>query len=174
MKASNASVLRNALRAVAAVAALAPFGAGAQFVNHLQPMAFLAGHCWKGEFPDATQSDEHCFQWLYGEKALRDVHTVRTVGRPDSVGETTYFWDATARAIRYLYIENQGGIMRGTVEPAPGVLVFPAAQYTSGGNEVAVRAKWTVIDAGSYEAWSEADDKGAWTTMFKIVMKKVP
>ncbi len=174
MKPSNVSVARNALLGLAALVALAAPGVRAQLVNHLQPMAFLAGHCWKGEFPDGAQSDEHCFQWLYGDKALRDVHTVRTVGRPDSVGETTYFWDPAARAIRYLYIENQGGVMRGTVEPAPGVLAFPAAQYASGGNEVAVRAKWTVIDAGSYEAWSEAEDKGAWTTMFKIVMKKAP
>ena len=133
MKASNASVLRNALRAVAAVAALAPFGAGAQLVNHLQPMAFLAGHCWKGEFPDGAQSDEHCFQWLYGDKALRDVHTVR----------------------------------------APGMLVFSAARYASGGNEVTLRVKWTVLDAERYEAWSEAKDKDAWSTMFKVTMKKV-
>ena len=173
MKAPNASVLRNALRAVAAVVALAPFAAGAQFVNHLQPLAFLAGHCWKGEVPDAAQSDEHCFQWLYGDKALRDVHTVRAPGRPDYVGETTYYWDPTARSIRYLYIENQGGIMRGSVEPAPGVLVFPAAQYFVGGNEMTLRVKWTVLDANSYEAWSEAKDKDAWSTMFKVTMKKV-
>ena len=173
MNASHASVLRNALRAVAAVAALGPFGAGAQLVNHLQPMAFLAGHCWKGEFPDAAQSDEHCFQWLYGDKALRDVHTVRAPGRPDYVGETTYYWDSTVRAIRYLYIENQGGVMRGSVEPTPGILVFPAAQYVVGGNEMTVRVRWTVLDPASYEAWSEAEDKGTWTTMFKVTMKKV-
>src|ERR1700682_79185 len=37
----------------------------------LKPMAFLAGHCWKGDFPDQKQDDEHCFQWIYAGKALR-------------------------------------------------------------------------------------------------------
>jgi hypothetical protein len=48
-------------------------------------MAFLAGHCWKVEYQGAKQSDEHCFQWLYDCKALRDVHTVWMSGQPDCV-----------------------------------------------------------------------------------------
>ena len=44
----------------------------AEPIEALKPMAFLAGHCWKGDFADGKQTDEHCFQWLYGGKALRD------------------------------------------------------------------------------------------------------
>jgi hypothetical protein len=47
----------------------------------LKPMAFLAGHCWKGDFPSGNQTDEHCFQWAYEGNVLRDVHTVRSPGK---------------------------------------------------------------------------------------------
>ncbi len=30
----------------------------------LKPMSFLAGHCWKGTFPDGKTTDEHCFAWM--------------------------------------------------------------------------------------------------------------
>jgi hypothetical protein len=52
-------------------AMLSGYGAAAP-IEALQPLAFLAGHCWKGDFPDGKQSDEHCFVWLYDGKALRD------------------------------------------------------------------------------------------------------
>jgi hypothetical protein len=57
----------------------------AEPIPALKPMAFLAGHCWKVEYQGAKQSDEHCFQWLYDCKALRDVHTVWMSGQPDCV-----------------------------------------------------------------------------------------
>src|SRR3954464_10687891 len=87
-------------------------------IEALQPMAYLAGHCWKGDFGDGKQTDEHCFVWLYDGKELRDPHTVRAPGRPDYVGETTYYWDSAAKRLEYVYIENAGGVMRGTVESA--------------------------------------------------------
>ena len=42
----------------------------------LAPLAFLAGHCWKGPFPDGKRHDEHCFEWFYDGKFLRDRHVV--------------------------------------------------------------------------------------------------
>ena len=72
------------------VVVLTAGNAGAEPIASLQPMAFLAGHCWKGEFSGGKGTDEHCFAWLYDGKALRDTHTVRASGRPDYVGETTY------------------------------------------------------------------------------------
>jgi hypothetical protein len=141
-------------------------------IEALQPMAYLAGHCWKGDFGDGKQTDEHCFVWLYDGKALRDTHTVRAPGRPDYVGETTYYWDSAARRLEYIYIENAGGVMRGTVESASGVLVFPATQYVEGGKSMTFRVRWTRLSDTSYEAWSEMQAKDAWTTMFKMTMKQ--
>jgi hypothetical protein len=141
-------------------------------IDGLKPMAFLAGHCWKGVFPDNKQDDEHCFQWLYNGNALRDTHTVRSPGRADYVGETTYYWDPASKRVEYLYIENLGGISRGVMEALPTALVFPPTQYVADGESMTYRVRWTLIDDSSYEAWSEMQVKGAWVTMFKLAMKR--
>ena len=146
----------------------------AQPPDGLKPMAFLAGHCWKGEFPDNKQNDEHCFQWIYNGNALRDTHTVRSPGRPDYVGETTYYWDSGSKRVEYLYIENLGGISRGTMESTPGALVFPATQYVADGQSMTYRVRWTMIDDSTYEAWSEMQAKDGWVTMFRLTMKRSP
>ena len=142
--------------------------------NPLQPLAFLAGHCFKGELAKAKDVDEHCFQWLYGGKALRDTHVVRGAGHADYAGESTYYWDSLARRIEYLYIENQGGLMRGTVEPSAGALVFPETSFIEDGKALKIRARWTLLADGSYEAVSEVQDKDAWKTMLRVKMVKSP
>lgn len=146
--------------------------AGAAPVEALQPMQFLAGHCWKGEFPGGKLVDEHCFNWLYDGKALRDTHTVRAPGRPDYIGETTYYWDSIAKRVEFIYIENQGGISRGTMESVPGALVFPPTQYSADGNAITYRVRWTLIDDKSYEAHSEMQGKDGWVTQFKLTLKQ--
>jgi len=70
--------------------------AKAEPVAAYQPLAYLAGACWKGTFPDGKQADEHCFSWMYGGKFLRDRHTVHGEVDPVYLGETSYFWNASA------------------------------------------------------------------------------
>lgn len=142
-------------------------------IEALMPMAFLAGHCWKGDFPGGNQSDEHCFSWLYGGTALRDVHRVRAPGRPDYLGETTYYWDSAAKRVEFVYIENLGGVSRGTVEMGPsGTLVFPPTQYVAEGQTMTYRARWTPLP-DAYEAWSESQSPAGWNTMFKLTLRRV-
>jgi len=141
-------------------------------IEPLRPMAFLAGHCWKGDFADAKQTDEHCFAWLYDGKALRDAHTVRAPGRPDYVGETTYYWDSGSKRVEFVYIENLGGVSRGSMESTPDALVFPATQYVADGQSMTYRVRWTKLSDTSYEAWSEMQVKDGWKTMFKLTMKR--
>jgi len=71
------------MRAVLAVLLMVSSMASAEPIEALKPMRFLAGHCWKGTFADGKKTDEHCFEWLYGGKALRDTHTVRAPDQPD-------------------------------------------------------------------------------------------
>ncbi|KAB0324627.1 hypothetical protein LSO07_12880 [Janthinobacterium sp. PLB04] len=144
----------------------------AQPIAALQPMAFLAGHCWKGEFPGGKQTDEHCFQWLYGGQMLRDVHTVRSPGKPDYVGETTYYHDPAAGKVAFLYVENSGGHSRGTMLPADGGLDFPATQYVgANGKTLTYRVRWTP-SGDAYEAASEMLVDGRWAPQFKLLLKK--
>ena len=151
---------------------LIPFPALAEPVEALTPMAFLAGHCWKGDFGDGKQTDEHCFTWLYGGRALRDTHTVRAAGRPDYIGETTYYWNPGGKRVEYLYLENLGGVSRGTMESTPEALVFPATQYVAEGESMTYRVRWTKLGDNAYEAWSEAQTKDGWVTMFKMTMRQ--
>ena len=150
-----------------------PIVASAAPVEGLSPMAFLAGHCWRGAFPDGKQTDEHCFTWLYDGKALRDTHVVHAPGRPDYVGETTYYWDSAARRVEFVYIENLGGISRGTMEPGADALIFPPTQYVEGGAAMTYRTRWTRKGDDAYEAWSEMQGKDGWTTMFKVLLTRV-
>ena len=97
---------------------------------------------------------------------------MRTPGRPDYVGETTYYWDSAAKRVEYIYIENLGGISRGNMQSTPEALVFPATQYVAEGQAMTYRVRWTRLSDTSYEAWSEIQGKDGWTTMFKLTMKR--
>src|SRR5262249_3787092 len=105
-----------------------------------QPLAFLAGHCWKGTFPDGKQTDEHCFSWIYDGKFLRDQHTVHGGGHPDYLGESIYFWNSASKRVEYLYIENQGGYSQGPVATEGRTLVFPPTQYVENGETQTYRS----------------------------------
>ena len=164
--------LRITLAGVLVSAAAFSGSAAAAPIEPLQPMAFLAGHCWKGDFPGGKETDEHCFAWLYDGKALRDTHTVRAPGRPDYIGETTYYWDSAAKRVEFVYIENLGGISRGNMQSMPEALIFPPTQYVADGQAMTYRVRWTRLSDTSYEAWSEMQGKDGWTTMFKLTMKR--
>lgn len=97
--------------------------------SRLQPVAFLAGHCWKGTFPDGKQQDEHCFEWFYEGKFLRDRHVV-TGGEADYRGESVYYWDSASSQLHFIYFNVLGGVSQGTVQPQAGTLQFPEERYT--------------------------------------------
>ena len=160
------------LLAALALITLASAAAAAEPAELLKPMAFLAGHCWKGAFADGKTTDEHCFSWMYGGRVLRDTHVVRSPGKPDGVGESTYYVDSAGNRLEFLYIENGGGFSRGTVESLPEALLFPDTQYISDGEALVYRARWTRKDEKSYEAWSEAQTPDGWATMFKLLLKR--
>ena len=159
--------------AALALTCLAGIASAAEPAELLRPMGFLAGHCWKGTFPDGKTTDEHCFAWMYGGHVLRDTHTVRKAGKPDAVGESTYFVDSAGNRLEFLYIENSGGFSHGTVESLPEALLFPDTQYISDGEALVYRARWTRQGDKAYEAWSEAQTPDGWSTMFRLVLKRV-
>lgn len=144
----------------------------AEPIDALKPMAFLAGHCWKGLFADGKRTDEHCFQWLYDGRALRDTHTVRTPGKPDHVGEATYYFDSAAKRVDWLYIENDGGVSRGTVLSEGNAFVFPPTEFIGDGQPMTYRVRWTPVGNNAYEAWSETETPNGWATMFKMTLTR--
>ncbi len=91
--------------------------------DKLQPMAFLAGSCWKGTFTGRAVTDEHCFRWIMNGRFLRDHHVVRGDSVPYE-GESTYAWDTDQKRIVYWYLALPGFYSHGNVEPAENGLVF--------------------------------------------------
>ena len=149
-------------------------GAGAaEAPSAYQPLAFLAGHCWRGNFPDGHQTDEHCFSWIYDGKFLRDRHTVRSEGHPDSLGESIYFWDSSANQVQYLYIESGGGFSRGPVSADRDALVFPDTNYVEGGKTQVYRSRWQRRGDNAYDVVTEFRAKDGWVPGFNLHMVEV-
>lgn len=147
--------------------------AQATAIEPLKPLSFLAGYCWKGSVPASTATDEHCFEWVLDGKALRDTHVVRSNGKADYRGETTYYWSPIGKTVEYLYLESTGGMSRGTMETVANMLAYPPAEKVNGETSTAHRVRWSPQGADAFDAWAEklgAD--GTWQTIFKMTMTK--
>jgi hypothetical protein len=140
--------------------------------NPFEPMAFLAGHCWKGTFPGKPQTDQHCFEWVYEQRFLRDRHVVKTPGKPDYQGETIYYWDPDTKQIQYLYIESDGGYSKGTVSPAADGLEFPSTSYVNNGQEQVYRSRWLRSGDAGYNAVTEFQTKDGWKIAWQLAMQR--
>ncbi len=138
-----------------------------------QPLAFLAGHCWRGAFPGGKATDEHCFNWIYEGKFLRDLHTVRTAGKPDALGESIYFWNSAAKRLEYLYIDSDGGFSRGSVNVDQESLIFPDTNFVENGKTQVYRSRWQRSGADAYNVMTEFKAKDGWVPGFKVHMEQV-
>ncbi|HEX3913958.1 MAG TPA: hypothetical protein VHW71_10655 [Steroidobacteraceae bacterium] len=137
-----------------------------------EPLAYLAGHCWKGAFPGGRQTDEHCFSWIYGGKFLRDRHTVRAEGKADAMGESIYWWNPAAKQLEYLYIESGGCFSRGAVAIDEESLVFPETRFVEDGKVMMYRSRWQRSGAKAYEVVTEFQSKAGWAPGFKVHMEQ--
>src|SRR6187551_2099463 len=96
--------------ALALTLAAAPIGAAPAadtLAPVFQPLAFVAGSCWRATFPDGRMTDTHCFSPILNGHFLRDRHIVTRAPNP-YVGETIYRWDAATGRIRYDYYASDG------------------------------------------------------------------
>jgi hypothetical protein len=137
--------------------------------DKLQPLAFLAGSCWKGTFKGRTVTDEHCFAWKYGGRFLRDRHVVRGDSLPYE-GETTYAWDAPQNRIVYWYIALPGFYSHGQVESADGALRFRDNLVTS--TERELRITWRRSGADAYTVLVEEVTSGNAKELWSMVMQR--
>jgi hypothetical protein len=136
----------------------------------LNSLAFLAGSCWKGTFPDNTATDEHCFTWMYDKKFLRDRHIVRN-GKAPYEGETIYFRDLAARQLAYTYWSSDGDVMRGTVEARGDSLIFPT-RFDAPTGPVEIKAVWTRVGADRYRVWQAQKVGGEWKPLMTMELRR--
>lgn len=138
----------------------------------LEPLAFLAGHCWKGTMPGTADTDEHCFTWMYEGRYLRDRHVVRRGDKAVYEGETIYYWNSVAKQVEYFYVTAAGGHAQGTMVAGGDSLDFPRAVLVSGGKSFGFRAKWKRIGDEGYEVLREYETDKGWVPV-SMVMRKV-
>ncbi|HWT13640.1 MAG TPA: SRPBCC domain-containing protein [Allosphingosinicella sp.] len=119
----------------------------------LEPLGFLVGHCWRGEFEATGERDTHCFESVYDGQHVRDRHEV-TGGARVYRGETVYSADSSG-AVSYTYWNSLGGVSRGTMRPGPERLDFGDESYRGpDGRETTISTFWRRIGDDSYEAVS--------------------
>jgi uncharacterized protein YndB with AHSA1/START domain len=148
-----------ALKARFAKASPPPLSAG------LEPLRFLIGHCWRGEFKDGAV-DTHCFESVFGGRHVRDRHEVKGPGAPYS-GETLYSWDAGAKRVEYTYWNSSGGISRGTMAAKADALDFGNESYVGAdGRKTSISTVWRKAGADAYETVNTA---GADPTASRVV-----
>lgn len=152
--------------------ALAPLPAAASPDPALEPLAFLAGHCWIGTMPGTTDTDEHCFSWMYEGRYLRDRHVVRRGEKAVYEGESIYYWHSVAKRVEYFYVTAAGGHAQGSMAAEGDTLDFPAAVMVSGGKSFGFRGKWKRVGEDGYEVLREYETQKGWAPV-KMVMKKV-
>jgi hypothetical protein len=129
------------------------------------PLEFLIGSCWTGTFSDGKQTDEHCFEWVFDRKFVRDRHKVR--GATPYDGETLYWWDAPKKQLTYWYGGSQGLVVTGHMEARADSLVFPS-KYTGAEGEVELKAVWVRTGPDSYRVMNNERGKDGWKTLLKM------
>ena len=129
--------------------------------EHFKPLAFLVGHCWKGTFPDGANTDEHCFEWMFGTTFIRDRHVVRGSG-PDYRGETIYAFRPDQDTVGYTYWASNGGMSAGEMVVDGDRIVFPAERYVSDGGEQTLRSIWQRTGPDRYRVVTETLDGTRW------------
>lgn len=139
---------------------------------NLEPLAYLAGHCWKGTIPGTSDVDEHCFGWIYDGKYLRDRHVVRRGETTVYEGESTYYWNSVAKQVEYFYLTAAGGHSSGKMVVEGGTLVFPETSLVMGGKQHIVRSQFKRTGDDGYEVFREYQVDGKWVPA-KVPMKKV-
>ena len=122
----------------------------------LEPLGFLVGHCWRGEFAPGGEQDVHCFEAVYDGQHVRDRHEV-TGGRGVYRGETLYSVDSGA--VGYTYWNSQGGVSRGTVRAGADRLDFGDETYRSpDGREARISTFWRRVGDDAYESVTQSAD----------------
>lgn len=122
--------------------------------KELQPLAFLVGHCWRGEFGKGGPVDTHCFEPVFDGKFVRDRHEV-TGGEGVYKGETLYNWNAEQKLTEYTYWNSIGGISRGTMTAKDGLLDFGSETHTAAdGSKLSIATQWRPSGADAYDVVS--------------------
>jgi copper(I)-binding protein len=138
--------------------------------QRLEAMAFFAGSCWRGTFPDGRRTDTHCFSPIYEGNFLQDHHVVEGAAAPYS-GYSLYHYDVMGRSITYQYRASDGSVSGGVARPTADGLSFPAETHRAvDGRETTIRSAWTRDGADAYLVRAEARAGAGWRELWRMRM----
>ncbi|MEO7457894.1 MAG: hypothetical protein ABIY52_16680 [Gemmatimonadaceae bacterium] len=152
-------------RLAAILAILLTSATPARAQSPFAPLEFLVGSCWIGSFPGGKTTDEHCFEWVFDHKFIRDRHVVRG-GEPYS-GETIYSADSATKRITFQYYSSAGFIVAGTAEPTAEGIVFPQKR-----GDVETKSIWTRVGNDGYRVWNGEKAGAEWKTLWTMDLKR--
>jgi hypothetical protein len=153
--------------AAACMAALLPGVAAPLSYSELQPLAFLAGHCWTTVIEGGKETDTHCYEWMNNGQQLRDRHVVRGVNE-DYSGETVYAFNWERKRVEYRYWNSEGGLSDGYLEvAADGTLRFLDDRYVGPDGVVYTFSSEITRPAdGRYRILTRFKEGDAWKDMW--------
>ncbi len=139
----------------------------------LQPLGFLVGHCWAGDFAHGMGRDTHCFEPMFGGKFIRDRHVLHGK-HGDYRGETIYGYDAAKKQIIYWYFSSDGDIDNSSVLPVAQGFLFPERQMPQAPN-MTMRTRWNRSGDDRYVAINERKGSdGHWQTLWSVEYVRQP
>ena len=145
---------------ISIVAALALAAAAPPLRPGLEPLAFLVGHCWQGEFERTGERDTHCFESVYEGQHIRDRHEV-TGGSGFYAGETFYSAEGPD-AVAFTYFNSLGGVSRGTMRGGTDRLNFGNEEYRGAdGRNITLSVFWHRVGDDAYEVVTASADAPA-------------
>lgn len=141
-------------------------------VSDFAPIQFVVGSCWSGAFADGATTDEHCFEWMYGNRFIRDRHAVRDKsGAIVYQGETVYGWNPQTKRIEYRYWSAEGLMLDGWVEQRGDAILFPSS-YPAADGRHELRATWTRLGNDAYKAVNAEKSGNEWKEQFSVEYRK--
>ena len=151
----------------ACAAALLPALATSSAPRPLEPLAFLAGHCWTTVIDGGKETDTHCYEWMHDGAQLRDRHVVRG-DKPDYSGETVYAFNGERKRVEYRYWNSEGGLSDGYLEVADdGTLRFLDDRYVGlDGAVYLFSSEITRPAEGRYRILTRVKQGDAWKDMW--------
>jgi hypothetical protein len=159
------------MRRIIAVVALALFATSTLHAQSpFAPLEFLVGNCWRGTFPGSAQTDEHCFEWVFDHKFVRDRHAVRG-GQPYG-GETIYFWDVEQKRIAFSYWNTEGQMMQGFIASAAGDSLTFVTSVAERTGRTELRSTWTRHGDAGYRVTQFQRSADSWKEIVSMEKKR--
>ena len=134
-------------------------------LNHLEPLAFLAGHEWEAKLPakpDGTQPSIIArLSWSENHQAIRISNSFNVAGKSIPYIDGLYTWNPQKKSIMFIYVDAGGTLTQGLVNIADGVLVHEFQTADSDGKIGHYRARATPqgVDAWTNEISEVKDGK---------------